>query len=156
MGHKSPEKSKSLANRTTISGTGEFTGEGKDSGNGFGRQLLQMTKSIAVTQIDIRSVSDDNKRMAVRTSLNVSLTPELNQFIQERVAKGRYQTASEVVREGLRLLENQERDRETAFAALKTKLERAAAQADRGEFIDPDKALKKIDALKRRRKAEKA
>jgi len=43
-----------------------------------------------------------------RTSLNVSLTPALEQFIVERVSSGRYQTASEVVRAGLRLLEQTE------------------------------------------------
>lgn len=41
----------------------------------------------------------------LRTSLNVSLTPELERFITVRVASGRCQTASEVVRAGLRLLE---------------------------------------------------
>jgi antitoxin ParD1/3/4 len=98
----------------------------------------------------------DNLAMAIRTSLNVSLTPELEEFVQQRVATGRYQTASEVVREGLRLLEHEERTRETAFAALKAKLQRGAAQADRGEFVDPDEVLKKIDARKSRRAAEKA
>jgi antitoxin ParD1/3/4 len=43
-----------------------------------------------------------------RTSLNVSLTPELERFIISRVASGRYQTASEVVRAALRLLERSE------------------------------------------------
>lgn len=43
-----------------------------------------------------------------RTSLNVSLTPELERFVSARVASGRYQTASEVVRAGLRLLEQTE------------------------------------------------
>ena len=43
-----------------------------------------------------------------RTSLNVSLTPALEQFITARVSSGRYQTASEVVRAGLRLLEQTE------------------------------------------------
>ncbi|PZP47896.1 MAG: type II toxin-antitoxin system ParD family antitoxin [Azospirillum brasilense] len=36
--------------------------------------------------------------------LTVSLTPELRRFIEAQVATGRYQTASEVVRAGLRLL----------------------------------------------------
>jgi antitoxin ParD1/3/4 len=89
--------------------------------------------------------------MAVRTSLNVSLTPELDQFVQERVATGRYQTASEVIRDGLRLLENQEREREANLAGLKAKLKRGAAQADRGEFVEPDAVLKRIDARKRGR-----
>jgi antitoxin ParD1/3/4 len=42
-------------------------------------------------------------------AMNVSLTPQLEAMIQEQVASGRYSTASEVVREALRLLE--ERDR---------------------------------------------
>jgi antitoxin ParD1/3/4 len=92
--------------------------------------------------------------MAIRTSLNVSLTPELDEFVQQRVATGRYQTASEVVREGLRLLEYQERDREAAYSALKAKLARGSAQADRGEFVEPEAVLKKIDGRKRRRAAE--
>lgn len=89
--------------------------------------------------------------MAVRTSLNVSLTPELDEFVQARVATGRYQTASEVVREGLRLLERQERDRDAAFQALKAKLRRGAAQAERGEVIDPEETLRKIEVMKRHR-----
>ncbi|MBM3784569.1 MAG: type II toxin-antitoxin system ParD family antitoxin [Acidobacteria bacterium] len=49
------------------------------------------------------------------TTVNVSLTPELDAFLQSRVNSGRYQTVSEVVREALRLLEDQERRREPAF-----------------------------------------
>lgn len=46
--------------------------------------------------------------MAVRISKNVSLTPELESFVDRQVASGRYQTASEVVRAGLRLLQAEE------------------------------------------------
>jgi len=98
----------------------------------------------------------ENNNMAIRTSLNVSLTPELGRFVQKRVAAGRYLTASEVVREGLRLLEEQERDRAAAFEALKSKLEHTAAQADRGTFVDPEQVLKRIQALRRKRAARKA
>lgn len=43
--------------------------------------------------------------MPRRISQSISLTPELDRFIQALVASGRYQTASEVVRDGLRLLQ---------------------------------------------------
>lgn len=89
--------------------------------------------------------------MAVRTSLNVSLTPELDRFVQERVASGRYQTASEVIREGLRLLEEQERQRDAAFEALREKLRRGAQQAERGELVSAEQVLQKIDGLRRKR-----
>jgi putative addiction module CopG family antidote len=42
--------------------------------------------------------------MPASNPLTVSLTPELRRFIDVQVATGRYQTASEVVRAGLRLL----------------------------------------------------
>lgn len=97
-----------------------------------------------------------NLSMPLHPTLDISLTPELEQFIQQRVVSGQYQTASEVVREGLRLLEQQERDREAPFVALKAKLERGAAQAERGELVDPDVVLKKIEKLAQQRRARQA
>ena len=49
--------------------------------------------------------------MPIRKTRNVSLTPELEAFIDETVASGRYGSASEVVRAALRLLEREEQDR---------------------------------------------
>ena len=45
--------------------------------------------------------------------MNVSLTPELEKLVNQKVKTGRYQTASEVVREALRALE--ERDQVAAM-----------------------------------------
>jgi len=89
-----------------------------------------------------------------RTTVNVSLTPELDAFLQSRVNSGRYQTASEVVREALRLLEHQERTRETALQELKAKLQHGAAQAERGELLDGEEVFEELKTLidKRRRK----
>jgi antitoxin ParD1/3/4 len=92
--------------------------------------------------------------MSIRTSMNVSLTPELEQFVQSRVASGLYQTASEVVREGLRLLEERERARETALADLRAKIRRGVEQADRGELLDGDAVFEEIRQLSARRQAD--
>jgi putative addiction module CopG family antidote len=49
--------------------------------------------------------------MSIRQSVNVSITPQLDRFVLNLVAAGRYNTVSEVFREGLRLLEEAERRR---------------------------------------------
>jgi antitoxin ParD1/3/4 len=92
--------------------------------------------------------------MPVRTTLNVSLTPELEQFVQSRVASGRYQTASEVVREGLRLLEEREQTREAALEELRARVRRGIERADQGEFLDGDAVFEEIRRLSARRRAE--
>ena len=94
--------------------------------------------------------------MPSRSSLNVSLTPELAKFVENRVASGRYQTASEVVREGLRLLEAHEQDMQEATARVKAKLQRGIDQAKRGELFDGDEVfeeLRRRSAQWRKRKA---
>ena len=85
--------------------------------------------------------------MANRTTVNISLTPELGAFLESRVKSGRYQTTSEVVREALRLLERQEEDRQQAFRQLKAKLARGAAQAARGELLDGDRVFEDLREL---------
>ena len=93
--------------------------------------------------------------MPIRASMNVSLTPELEQFVQSRVASGRYQTASEVIREGLRLLEEREEARETALRELRAKLRRAIEQADRGEFLDGEMVFEEIRKLGTRKRTNR-
>ena len=93
-----------------------------------------------------------------RTTVNISITPELDAFLQSRVKSGRYQTTSEVVREALRLLERHELDREEAILQLKAKLERGAGQAERGELIDGDEVFDELRQMideRRRSKAQK-
>ena len=89
-----------------------------------------------------------------RTTVNVSLTPELDAFLQARVNSGRYQTTSEVVREALRLLERSEQEREYAFQQLKAKLEKGAAEAERGELLDGDEVFGELrEMIEERRRS---
>jgi antitoxin ParD1/3/4 len=57
-----------------------------------------------------RGHRQDLAPMTTRKTMNVSLTPELELAVAERVASGRYRTASEVVRAALRLLEKEEKE----------------------------------------------
>jgi antitoxin ParD1/3/4 len=95
--------------------------------------------------------------MASRMTVNVSLTPELGAFLQSRVKSGRYQTTSEVVREALRLLQHQEKEREEGLKQLKAKLQRGAAQAQRGELLDDREIFEELRQLieERRRTRKK-
>ena len=52
------------------------------------------------------------KQWAKHSVMNVSLTPELENFVADKVKSGRYTSASEVVREALRLLEEREQLRD--------------------------------------------
>jgi antitoxin ParD1/3/4 len=63
--------------------------------------------------------------------MNVSLTPELEAMIRQQVDTGRYNNASEVVREALRLLDEHQR-RQHLRSLLAVGLE----QAQRGELVE--------------------
>ena len=67
--------------------------------------------------------------------MNVSLTPELEKMIQDKVASGAYQTASEVVREALRLVQERDaaRERELAWVEYANeKVKRGLADIEAG------------------------
>lgn len=73
--------------------------------------------------------------------MNVSLTPELERLVREKVASGLYNNQSEVVREALRLLAEQDRLRQAHVERLRTALAEGLMQADRGELIQGGKVL---------------
>jgi antitoxin ParD1/3/4 len=64
-------------------------------------------------------------------AMNVSLTPELEAMIRQQVDSGRYNNASEVVREALRLLDEHQR-----VQHLRSLLAVGLEQAQRGELVE--------------------
>ena len=94
--------------------------------------------------------------MANRTTVNVSLTPELDAFLQSRVKSGRYQTTSEVVREALRLLERQEKERVDVLRQLQSRLAHGTAQAERGKLMNGDEVFAELgESIEERRRTRK-
>lgn len=65
--------------------------------------------------------------------MNVSLTPELETLISKKVESGRYTSASEVVREALRLLEEQDTLRELRRDELRKEIMKGVEQMRNGE-----------------------
>ena len=66
--------------------------------------------------------------------MNVSLTPELEVLVAEKVKTGMYQTSSEVIREGLRLL----KERDEQVEALRRDVREGFTAVARGEYTDYD------------------
>ena len=71
---------------------------------------------------------------------NISLTPELDRFIDDRVDSGLYESASEVVREGLRLLRHREDLQKKQVERVRAKIEKGFQQSERGEVVSAEEA----------------
>ena len=88
--------------------------------------------------------------------MNVSLTTELERFVSAKVESGRYNSASEVVREALRLLEEHDQARSLQLAGFDQELGRRLDALDRGQHVSPADArarLKRKSDQRRRAKA---
>ena len=83
--------------------------------------------------------------------MNVSLTPELEQFVDAKVESGMYNNASEVVREGLRLLKEHDEVR----LRWREQIERGWQDAQAGRLVDGDDAFRRIDARIKKAAARK-
>lgn len=76
-------------------------------------------------------------------SINVSLPTELEQRVREYVASGMYGSASEVIREALRLFEAYQAARASSLASLRFDLAKGMADVRAGRVHEPDvKAIK--------------
>jgi len=72
--------------------------------------------------------------MVAMPTRTVSLTEHQDRFVDDAIADGRYQTASEVLREGLRLLERRDAEDAAKLARLRSAVEEARAAVRRGDY----------------------
>ena len=84
--------------------------------------------------------------------MNVSLTPELEKFVSAKVNTGRYNSASEVVREALRLLEENDRVRAQQLKEFNQELGDRLAALDRGEKVNPEVTRARLQNNSRQRR----
>ena len=69
--------------------------------------------------------------------MNVRLTPQQQEFIKQQVAEGRYLSDAEVIREGLRLLQEEVEWR----AEIRRKVAEGVAEAKAGKLVDGEQAI---------------
>ena len=88
--------------------------------------------------------------------MNISLTPELEKYVSSKVESGMYHTASEVIREGLRLLKEKEELHQRKLSDLRAAIQEGIDQADRGR-VSPfnEQTLKEVKARGREKLAAK-
>lgn len=68
--------------------------------------------------------------------MNVSLTPELEKMVNEKVSSGLYNSASEVVREGLRLLNDHDELRRIRLDELRREIMVGVDQIRNGQYVE--------------------
>jgi antitoxin ParD1/3/4 len=66
---------------------------------------------------------------------NINLTEHFDHFVQRQVSSGRYSNASEMVREALRLLEEEEQERQAKLKALRQVAKQGFDEIDQGKGI---------------------
>lgn len=80
--------------------------------------------------------------------MNVSLTPELEKFVQQEVSGGLYQTASEVIRAGLRRLKEDQQRRLPAIPHTREELEAQLLQSiealESGQGVNGEEVLSRL------------
>jgi antitoxin ParD1/3/4 len=84
--------------------------------------------------------------------MNVSLTPALEKFVAQKVQSGLYQTASEVIREGLRLLEERDALHQARLDDIRQAIQDGNTQLARGEGLPGEEVFAQIRAKSRARR----
>lgn len=80
--------------------------------------------------------------------MNISLTPELAKFVEKEVESGLYQTASEVIRAGLRRLKEDQAvalpQGPKTLEELEARLLQSIDRLDRGEGVDGERVFRRL------------
>lgn len=76
--------------------------------------------------------------------MNVSLTPELEKYVQDKVASGLYTSASEVVRESLRLMHTADDYQHQHISQLNQAIQVGISQLQSGKKVSPSESYSRL------------
>lgn len=76
--------------------------------------------------------------------MDVTLTPELEQLVQGKVASGHFNSANEVVLEGLRLIQERDAVRRERSEDLRREVQLGIDAANRGELVDGPRFFQRL------------
>ncbi len=76
--------------------------------------------------------------------MNVSLTSSLRQYVRSKVESGGYESASEVIRESLRALQERDRTQQELWTDIRRKVAVAKRQVAEGKIVDGEAAMQEI------------
>ncbi len=88
--------------------------------------------------------------------MNISLTPELEELIKQKVATGMYHSASEVIREALRLLKERDEHHQMRIEQLRRDIQIGLDQIARGEVHDGEEVFSELRRMSRERRLKSA
>ncbi|MEH2293297.1 type II toxin-antitoxin system ParD family antitoxin [Nostoc sp.] len=76
--------------------------------------------------------------------MNITLKPEVEQFIQAQIASGRFANAEEVISKALKLLEERDKEYQEWVEETRQKVDVAIAELERGEGLDGETVVMQI------------
>ena len=86
--------------------------------------------------------------------MNISFTPELEQFIQSQVKSGKYASTEEVVVAGIKLLEEREYLYQGRFKELQREIIIGVEVSERGEVIDGETVFHQLEQKLQQRRQQ--
>jgi antitoxin ParD1/3/4 len=94
----------------------------------------------------IRYSAKEDRETSCGGAMNVSLTPALEKLVQQKVESGRYRSASEVVREALRLMEEHDQIQNLHKDEIRKKIAAGMASLRAGRSVDGEAVFDRLEA----------
>ena len=86
--------------------------------------------------------------------MSISLTPELEEFIQSQVESGKYSSTEEVIIAGIKLLKEREKIYQGRFEELKREIAIGVEASDRGEVVDGEVVFRQLEQKLQQRRQQ--